>query len=173
MTSSDDTPSDRLGFLRTLTMLATLTAASEVRHGIRERRAGRDPSMQEASGVVIPFLLEAGEELGTLLLQIRSGLVISVVEGDDVVVAPTRHMLIVLRFNHVTRLLQRVHQRLMSLYPRVDEDLVEEARQLHARSQTMLDDELEAGYEELVVWIDRLLDFTVRMERTVRGFRTT
>ena len=171
MIPSDDTPSDRLGFLRTLTMLATLTAASEVRHAIRERRAGRDPSMQETSGVVVPFLLEAGEELGTLLLQIRSGLVIAVVEGDEVMVAPTRHMLIVLRFNRVTRLLQRVHQRLMSLYPHVEGELVEESRLLHARSQAMLDDELDAGYEELVVWIDRLLDFTVRMERVVRGFK--
>ncbi len=169
MKPTDDTTSSPLAFLRTLTLLAVLSTASEVRHGIRERRAGRDPSDQERPEHAIDALLQAGEELAGHLMQIRSGLVISVVEGDETAVAPTRHMLIVLRYNRVLRLLHRVHQGLLSLYPAVVEDVVEEARVFMARCQRIMHDELEASYEEQVLLIDHLLDFSVRMERVVRS----
>ncbi|MEZ4700440.1 MAG: hypothetical protein R2834_08925 [Rhodothermales bacterium] len=149
-------------------MLAVLTTASEVRHAISERRAGRDPSDQEEPDRAIEALAHAGDELAGQLMQIRSSLVISVVEGDETAVAPTRHMIIVLRFNRVLRLLQRIHQRLLSLYPAIPEDLVEEARMFMARCQRIMNDELEASYEEQVLLIDHLLDFAVRMERSVR-----
>jgi hypothetical protein len=168
MNPLDESASERLAFLRMLTLLATLTTAGEVRHAIRERRDGRDPSQQEEPKVVIPLLLQVGEELAALLLQIRASLVIAVVEGDGVVVAPTRHMLRVLRLNQVVHLLHRIHQRLLSLYPDVSEDLIEEGRLLHSESRAYIQDETDAGYEEQVELIDRLLDFTVRMERSVR-----
>lgn len=173
MTSSERTPSepsssDRLAFLRTLTMLAVLSTASEVRHGILERRAGRDPSDQEEAELAVEALEEAAEELAGHLMRIRSSLVISVVEGEEGAVAPARHMLVVLRFNRVQRLLQRIHQGLLSLYPTIPGELAEEARVFLSQCQRIMHDELEASYEEQVLLIDHLLDFAVRMARTVR-----
>ena len=67
----------------------------------------------------------------------------------------------------ISRRLHLVHQRLLSLYPEVDADLIEEARILGNKSIEVVETESESELSAFVLYLDRLLDFTAEVQRNV------
>ncbi len=120
--------------LRTMTLLASLSVAAEIRFGMRERKAGRDPSREEFNEVAIHHLKEDLHILKALLFQLQSSLALHTedtykttdIQGTKTV---TRFIDLV-RLQKAGQVLHRIHQRLLSLYPVVSEFQTEEARLL-------------------------------------------
>lgn len=142
-------------------LFSTLATAADVSHTMRERRAGRDPSTQEADAVVRPYLRRAAGDLQARLMQLQaSHLQAARADEEGYVAALVRryHKLMALR--RVERKLHVIHQRLLSLYPAVTEILVEDARLLHRQSETLLADE-----EDLSLFLHRALVFYGRLLR--------
>src|SRR5690554_4310968 len=117
-------PDSNASQLRAFALLSTLRTASEVRHAMAERRAGRDPSGQEEGQPVRAYLRAALPSLRGLLSRLRISLV---VERDERV-ALVQAFEDRLTLARLARELHVVHQRLLSLYPDIPEQLVEEAR---------------------------------------------
>lgn len=143
-----------------MTLLSTLSAAAEVRQASLERRAGHDPSTQEAAGFVRHYLLQALPELEELLMRLRLVQAYVRYREEAQPVALLRRFDALMTLRRTTRLLEVVHQRLLSLYPDVAEDLVEEARSLTeaARQGASLDAETFPDY--LHTLLGRGLAFT-------------
>ena len=122
-----------------MVLYASLATASEVWQTVQERRAGHDPTEQEAEHFVRLYLRAALGDVQALALTLRASLVAA--EGSE----EMRLASLVRRFgdlgtlHHAARLLHVVHQRLLSLYPAVDAQLVEDARILQARASALLD----------------------------------
>lgn len=110
--------------LRAMALLSTLRTAAEVRHAIAERRAGRDPSGQEAKQPVRAYLYDAHRESTGLLLRLRTSLAVEADEGVALVHAFEDRMVLA----RAARVLHVAHQRLLSLYPEVTPEVVEAAR---------------------------------------------
>jgi hypothetical protein len=146
--------------LRTMTLLATLTAAAEVKLSITDRKAGRDPSSQESDAVATTYLLEAEDEVRRTLLLLRTSMVVAQRESNADAIAVN-----IRRFNDLTRiqrlghLLQRIHQRLLSLYPRIPEDRVEAARLAVKRCHALLEADDAVYFDDAEVCIEQLLLF--------------
>jgi len=136
-----DNAAEERAVVRSMSLLSTLSSALEVANAIRERREGRDPSDQQTTELVLPRLEENADELEARLGAIRTSLIAG--ERDDTRggVALVRHMNLLLLLASVARGLHLIHQRLMSLYPAVTEDLVEDARHLSRISSELLDRE--------------------------------
>ena len=77
------------------------------------------------------------------------------------------HDLMTLR--RVAHHLKTIHQRLLSLYPDVAEELVEEARLLRDESSALLGAEDEAFIAQISPFLHRALVFTGTLHRVVRG----
>ena len=150
----DEGPSSA-ALLESMTLLATLSTAADVHDAIAERRAGRDPSAQEPADRARAVLKTAGDELMDLLMQMMFGRVHlehrSEAEGAEVV----RHFDLVMKLRRAGRLIHGMHQRLLSLYPDVSEELAEEARQVHDDVQALVDD---AADERVVTDLEPLLE---------------
>jgi len=142
----DGAPSSA-ALLESMTLLATLSTAADVRDSIAERRAGRDPSAQEPGDRARAELQVAGDELMDLLMQMMFGRVHlehrSEAESAEVV----RHFDLLMKLRRAERLVHGMHQRLLSLYPDISEELAEEARQVRDRIQSLVND----GADERVV----------------------
>lgn len=158
---AERTPADAEAHLwQTMALLASLATAADVWKDVAARRMGRDPSAQEPASVVRPFLREAGTELASLLMRLQAGLASP----------PAASVLLVRRFDslmmlrRVARLLHRIHQRLLSLYPDVPEQLVEEARLLEKASAALLD-ETTAYEARLSALLPRALRFVEALRR--------
>lgn len=136
--SSDDARAEA-AVLQAMVLFSTLTTASEVWHAAKERRAGRDPSEQEAAAEVRSYLNTAIGELQALLLQLRASLIAGLTEEAPPVSRLVRRFNDLMTLRQVSGLLQVIHQRLLSLYPDVSERLVEEARVLYQDSGLLLD----------------------------------
>ncbi len=148
-----------------MALFSTLATAADVSHALRERRAGRDPSGQEAETVVRPYLSRAAAELQVLLMQLQAGRLQAeraAEEGYVAALVRRYHELMALR--RAERKLHVVHQRLLSLYPAVDEALLEEARRLHRQTGALLD-----GEGGLDGFLYRALVFAGRLYREVGG----
>ena len=117
--------------LESMTLLATLSTAEEVREGVEERRAGRDPAAQAPSEWAEARLHEAGETLMDLLMQLVLGRVPFEHADEEDLVHAVRHFDLLMKLRRAERLVKTMHQHLLSLYPDVSESLVEEARHLH------------------------------------------
>lgn len=128
---------------QSMTLLATLSTAAEVREAMAERRAGRDPSAQEPHQVVVPYLRVATRELQALFMQLLLSHVNVRHDHDEALVLLVRHFDERMKWRRVVRLLQGVHQRLLSLYPDVSEALVEEARRVHRDAEALFDGEVD------------------------------
>ena len=156
-------PSDQ-GFIeaalfRIMTLLATLTAASEVKFRIDERKAGRDASAQEDEDFAASYLLEAEDELRTSLVNLRASLILYDQNEEDVIATSVRRFSDLTQLQAMCSLLQRMHQRMLSLYPLLPEDLVEEARKLIAVCESLLELE-EAPYKTgAPLFVERALLF--------------
>ena len=148
--------------LQTMTLLATLSTAGEVEQRLRDRRAGRDPSVQEAAAVATAGLVRACRELDGRLVRLQAHLVLA--RDEDGGLGLIRRVGDLLALGRIAHLLQVVHQRLLSLYPGVDEHLVEEARQVLVRCEDVRrTDDLEAT----AAFVDRALALTARVAQAL------
>lgn len=127
-----------------IVLMSTLATAADVVYGMSERRQGRDPSSQEDSELAGRWIRAAAHEIEEYLLSLRAGRIL--LERDDAEGshAHSRRMSEVMILNHLVRLFQVVHQRLLSLYPAVSEELVEDSRLLHAECTALRDGEADS-----------------------------
>lgn len=158
---SNDAP-DSAAVLESMTLLATLSTAAEVREGVRDRRMGRDPAAQTPSDVARVRLDDARTRLLDVLMQIMLGQVPLAREGVPEAAAAVRTFDLLVKVRRVERLTQSMHQHLLSLYPEVSEELVEEARHVHDRVAALLDAEpADTGLPGLPDVVERGLSFAV------------
>lgn len=162
--SSGPTSPDEAAVLQSMTLLATLSTAAEVHEDMAERRAGRDPSAQEPQQVVVPYLHVAARELQTLLMQLLLSHARARHASDRPLAGLVRHFDERMKWRRVVRLLQGMHQRLMSLYPDVSEALVEDARQVHRDAEMLLDSEVGTFAARLGSMLERGLSLAVWVE---------
>jgi phosphate uptake regulator len=130
---------DSAAVLESMTLLATLATATDVRNAVADRRAGRDPSAQEPAGVAAAHLRESGNDLMDLGMQLMLGRVHLAHHEEGPLAAAVRHFDVLMKLRRAERLLQSMHQRLLSLYPDVSEALVEEARHVHGQVDALVD----------------------------------
>lgn len=168
----DDPRPSEGAVLRTMVLLATLSTAAEVRHAVRERRAGRDPSGQEAAADARAFLAQSVAELQEMLMGLQASLVYTTREHDE---APlpglVRRFDDLMKLGRAARLLHLIHQRLLSLYPAVPEEVVEETRlvQLQAARLVEAGDDVRPAAAETFLY--RTLVLALRLERVLVGQR--
>lgn len=142
--SSQEAP-DSAAVLESMTLLATLSTAAEVREGVRERHAGRDPSAQAPIDVASARLHDVRGTLMDLLMQLMLGQIpLDRHDGHDLAHA-VRHFDLLMKLRRAERLTQAMHQHLLSLYPEVSEELVEEARRVHDQIEALLDTDSAEG----------------------------
>jgi hypothetical protein len=129
-TNSSKSP-DSAAVLESMTLLATLSTAEEVRSGVQERRSGRDPAAQAPSDLATARLHEAREALMDLLMQLVLGRVPLERSDEEELAHAVRHFDLLMKLRRAERLVKTMHQHLLSLYPDVSEAVVEEARHVH------------------------------------------
>lgn len=137
--------------LRAFALLATLRTANDVRHALAERRAGRDPSEQEDAPGVRAYLGAVLPELRGLVSRLRLSLVVVPDERVALVRAFEDRMML----QNLARDLHVVHQRLLSLYPDVPEDLVELARRQQVEAERLAGTSGDFFAPVLTAWLDR------------------
>lgn len=199
LSSPDDPGGETDTTLPPMALLATLQTAWTVKGAIGERRAGRDPAAQQSADDARSYLAEAARELTRLHMQLLmakvqaarplpsassqsdglppDGLPPDGKPGDENPeppargqrVAMVRQFDVLMKLRRTGRLLHSAHQRLMSLYPAVSEELVEEARRCRGELSTLdaVDDasgEDRFG-EPLTLFLQRLLSFAAWLER--------
>ncbi|MEM1041130.1 MAG: hypothetical protein AAGI91_00730 [Bacteroidota bacterium] len=156
-----DLPDNRQ--LHALVLVSTLRTAAEVQRALAERRAGRDPSEQEAAQPVRAYLRTAVPELRGLVARLRVSLVVAREEQAALVQAFEDR----LTLSRLARELHIVHQRLLSLYPAVPDALVEAAR-LRQQEAERLAVASGDGFEALLIlWLDRTADFFEGLEKAL------
>lgn len=162
--SSNGAP-DSAALLQSMTLLATLSTAEDVRASVADRRAGRDPAAQTPTDVAEARLQTAGDTLMDVLMQLVLGRVPLERREERDMAHAVRHFDRLMKVHRAERLVKSMHQHLLSLYPDVSEPLVEEARHVHGTLQALLDaeetteseapplpDVLERGIS-FVVWV--------------------
>jgi len=161
--SSSESP-DSAAVLESMTLLATLSTAATVHESVAQRRAGRDPSAQEPAGQAAARLRNTADTLMDLLMEMALSRVPLEQRDEEPLPHAVRHFDLLLKMRRAERLTQAAHQHLLSLYPDVSEELVEEARRTHDEIERFLraalaeadgphlSDVLEHGMS-LVVWI--------------------
>lgn len=152
---------DSAAVLQSMTLLATLSTAEDVRESMAERRAGRDPSAQAPPDLAAARLYDASESLMDLLMQLALGQVPE--QGDEEEMAhAVRHFDLLMKLRRAEHLVTTMHQHLLSLYPEVSETLVEEARHVHGEIEDLLDTEsANAGKPALADTLERGISFVV------------
>jgi hypothetical protein len=150
--------------LQSMTLLATLSTAEDVRSAIAERRAGRDPSAQEPQAVAVSYLRSAASDLQELLMQLLLSHVNLRYDHDEELALAVRHFDERMKLRRIVRLLKGMHQRLLSLYPDVSEQLVEEARTVHRDAEALLDSDVEPFVDELGLVLERGLSLAAWTE---------
>jgi len=147
--------------LQSMTVLATLSTAEEVRESMAERRAGRDPSAQAPPDLAALRLHDAGETLMDLLMQLVLGQVPDRADEEDLAHA-VRHFDLLMKLRRAERLVTTMHQHLLSLYPDVSEELVEEARHVHGELEALVEMEpTDASPPPLPDVLERGISFVV------------
>ena len=142
-----------------MTLIATLNAATEVKYRLDERKAGRDPSSQEDALFVIGFLVDAEEELRAMMMDLRASFLFYHDEREDIIAFSVRCFSDLSRFHQASGLLQHMHQRLLSLYPAISEQLAEEARVLSMAFVHLTDDTQSYTVEDALQVVDRTFLF--------------
>lgn len=162
-----ETPATETALLRSMVLLSTLHTAAEVWHDVAEHRAGRDPSGQETVDVARPFVIAARAELETLLMRLHSSLAYRLSHDEDAVPALVRRFDDALLLRRVGRLLHVMHQRMLSLYPLVPEDLVEAVRLLEAHQAQLAEADEEALDDATMAFLNEGLRFATALRRTL------
>ncbi len=153
--------------LRSMVLLSTLKTAAEVWHAAKERRAGRDPTAQEAPVVVAPWLRTARRELQEMLMRLRAGLVYARHHEEHPTAHLVRHFDALMTIGEVARLLHLIHQRLLSLYPEVGEALLEEVRELEGICGRLAEADEEEMAAALGPFVEQTLVFAVHLRQEV------
>jgi hypothetical protein len=164
----DDDARTEAAVWQAMTLFSTFTTAVQVRHAASERRAGRDPSAQEAKPFVRAYLHRAAGALQAYLMQLQANLVQAErAEAEGHIAGLVR------RYNHLMLLhgiaehLKVVHQRLLSLYPEVPVALIEEARVMQQIGSTLLEAEDDAFAAQVQSFVRQGLLFAGRLHRAV------
>ncbi|WP_457651708.1 hypothetical protein [Rhodocaloribacter sp.] len=163
--SLDPGPQADAVVLRAMVLLASFSTAAEVWKTVAERRAGRDPSAQEAEAVVRPYLWEARRALDEGLMRLQGNLAYLHTGEEERVPGLVRRFENLMTLGRVARRLHVVHQRLLSLYPGVSDALVEAARRLRSEAAALLEVEEELFPGAVGPFLERALGFTAWMER--------
>lgn len=140
-------PTDSQGeavVMQAVALYATLTAAAGVEVARLERRQGRDLSADEAAGVVRPALLAEQAALADVLLRLQMSLVHPHRGAEGALARLVRRFDELVKRQQAERLLHRLHQQLLSLYPAISAEMVEAARQAAAEAARLADPEDEA-----------------------------
>jgi hypothetical protein len=111
-----------------MALMSAMSTAADLVAGMAERRNGIDPTAQEAPDVARPYLRAAAEELGDQLAALRAGRALVVDDDASRMIGLARRVNEMLLLNRIVRLFHSIHQRLLSLYPAVPDELVEQAR---------------------------------------------
>lgn len=159
--------SNEAAVLQSMTLLATLSTAAEVRHAVCERRSGRDPSAQEPSGIAAPQLRRAGADLQDIVMELLLSHVNLEHQHEAYLATVVRHFDERMKLRRAARLLQEMHQRLLSLYPDVSEELVEEARIVLSECERLLDSEIEPFLAQFGPFMNRALGFVTWVRHEV------
>lgn len=138
MEPHDETIREEAALLRTMALLATLSTAAEVRHNVREHRAGRDPSAQEEQEVAAAYLLQAAKDVSELFIRLQHHISYEQQAEEANRVLWVRRFDRLMTVRRITRVLHIMHQRLLSLYPLVSEGVVEAGRQLHQQGTALV-----------------------------------
>lgn len=143
-------------------LLSVLSTAADVSDTIDRRRTGRDPRAQEDGSHVRAYLSAAAEHLeeGFIRLFMHQ---VCMAEHESV-----RRMDQLLLVRRLTRELHLVHQRLLSLYPRVSEDAVEAVRLLEKRCEQLIECPPDQLDEDLSAVVDRGLRTAGELLRAIR-----
>jgi hypothetical protein len=146
-----------------LALFASLSTAAEVAVAIRDRQADRDPSAQEADGAALSYLSRAVPELRQLLMRLRLLVAgrLDALEGTSPLLRRFPELMLLLR---ASRLLHRIHQRLLSLYPAAGVDLIEGVRLLEYAAAQLLQGRTTAWDRAVHALIEDGLAFTDRMD---------
>lgn len=138
MEPNDLNVQEEAALLRTMALLATLSTAAEVRHHLRERKAGRDPSEQEGRVVAQAYVVKATDEAEELFARLHHHISYEQQAGEGTKITWVRRFDRLMTVRRITRVLHVVHQRLLSLYPLVSEHLVESGRQLEQQGGALV-----------------------------------
>ncbi len=146
------TDDHELRLLPPMVLLATLATATTIWQRIRARRAGNDPSEQEATASVVPEMAHTLAEVQTHLMRLQTTLVQVQMTNELPGLTHIRHFDALLTRHRISSHLQALHQRLLSLYPAISAELAEEARRLWTASEA-IPDQIDTD------WIERLSEF--------------
>jgi hypothetical protein len=124
-----------------LAMVASLHAATEVWRARTDRLRGHDASESEPQDQVSAHLHDAADLLAELAFRANAARVAIEENPKDEAATRVLELDALLGVNRAATTMEEAHRRLMSLYPDVDEEFVEAARQL----ATQLREVLEAG----------------------------
>lgn len=150
--------------LQSMTLLATLSTATDLRHSVAERRAGRDPAAQEPPERATAAVRLAASELMDLGMHLLMGRGHRIHQEEDAFPAIVRHFDLLMKLRQAKHRLHKLHQHLLSLYPDVSEALVEDVREVHHDVDALVQDgrmedvlpELDAVAHRIVstvVWV--------------------
>ena len=142
-------------------LAAAARAALNAARAVSDRLAGRDPSSQEEEAPVRSDLGDLRAALAERVVRLRLRVVAGAPAGPAAALAQAFEDRLLL--DDVGATLRRAHQKLLSLYPAVDDDVVESARVLAAEaSRRAVADEYDGGLAAFVAevsdWVDRLGD---------------
>jgi len=167
--SSNDAQRTEAAVAEALTLFSTLATAADVWHSISERQAGHDPTTQEGEAWVRPYLRAARRELRSVLLELHASLAHAHVTTptNDRSTRLVRHGSELMLLQRAARLLQPMHQRLLSLYPRVAENLVEDARTLQTEATHLLDSEDASHHANASAFVRRAFGFCDALEEAL------
>lgn len=139
-----------------VSLIATARTALQASRQIGDRRAGLDPSAQEPEGPVREDLADLGAALADLVVRLRLRVVVGSPHG---VVGLAQAFEDRLLLDDLGRTLGVVQQKLLSLYPAVEEDLVEHVRQAAAEARARaVSDDPEVGLERFTAEVGDLAD---------------
>jgi hypothetical protein len=158
-----ETHDNQEGQLRAMTLIASLRTAAEVCRAIAWRRAGEDPSEQEASEPVRQHLQHAQQELREVVVRLRLSLAVAPDQEASLVRDFEDRMLLA----EAARDLHIVHQRLLSLYPTVDSALVEDARHVQAEAARLAAAGETDFRSPLIAWCDAVVAFADELRRAL------
>lgn len=142
-----------------MALVAAARTALNAARAIGDRRAGRDPSAQEAEGSVREDLSALRTALHEQILRLRIRAIAPTPEAPVAALAQAFEDRLLL--DDFARAVRRSHQKLLSLYPAVPETVVEEARMLGVEGErrALADlDEMDLGDlgRRAAAWLDEL-----------------
>ncbi len=160
-----DTPAAAAVF-ESMTLLAALSTASDVHQGVQERRAGNDPTAQEPVEVALARLQRVRDPFCDAALYLMRSTVPQAAANDELATV-VRHFDERMNVYRLGQWAHDIHQALLSLYPRVSEALVEEARGLSDIALALAEAPTSVFIDELYVVAQHALSLITWVEQEV------